>query len=133
MIVADTNLIFYLFVRGQETPQAEKAYLIDPHWIAPSLWESEFRSALVLYLWKGLLDLDEALRHAANAERLMAGRSRSVNSSQVLVLARNSGCSAYDCEFVALAQELGVPLVTSDRRLAAKFKSIAVPLRQFVK
>ncbi len=31
----------------------------------------------------------------------------SVISRHVLTLAEHSGCSAYDCEFVALAQDLG--------------------------
>jgi predicted nucleic acid-binding protein len=32
-------------------------------------------------------------------------------------LAARSACSAYDCEFVALARDLDVRLVTADRRL----------------
>ena len=38
-----------------------------------------------------------------------------------------SHCSAYDCEFVALALELEVPLVTADRQLLRSFPRIAVP------
>jgi predicted nucleic acid-binding protein len=34
-------------------------------------------------------------------------------------------------EFVALAQELGVPLVTSDSALVAKFKPTVVSMRAF--
>jgi len=37
----------------------------------------------------------------------------------------------YDCEFVALAQDLGVPLVTSDQALIAKFKPAVVSMRTF--
>jgi predicted nucleic acid-binding protein len=35
------------------------------------------------------------------------------------------------CEFVALAQDLGVHLVTSDHALIAKFKPTAVSMRAF--
>ena len=63
----------------------------------------------------------------------MQGRESQPDAATVLMLAAQSGCSAYDCEFVALAQDLGVPLVTSDRRLAAKFRPRAIHLREFVR
>jgi len=37
------------------------------------------------------------------------------------LLAASSGCSAYDCEFVAAAQQLDAPLVTADRALRKGF------------
>jgi predicted nucleic acid-binding protein len=57
----------------------------------------------------------------AAAERLLAGREFAVDSAEVLRLAAESGCSAYDCEFVVLAEFLGVPLVSADRRLVERF------------
>ncbi|HVT15253.1 MAG TPA: type II toxin-antitoxin system VapC family toxin [Thermoanaerobaculia bacterium] len=55
-----------------------------------------------------------------------------VETAKVLSLALASGASAYDCEFVALAQELGAILVTADRRLAERFPAVAVELARFV-
>jgi predicted nucleic acid-binding protein len=63
---------------------------------------------------------------------LMQHREFEVPSLQVLDLAAASTCSAYDCEFVALAQNLGVPLVTADRRILGQFPRIAVLLDSFV-
>jgi predicted nucleic acid-binding protein len=48
----------------------------------------------------------------------------------VMSLALESGCSAYDCEYVALARLLSVPLVTEDRQLLAAVADIARPLGQ---
>jgi predicted nucleic acid-binding protein len=131
VIIADTNLIVYLLVRGQHTREAEAVYRKDPKWGAPRLWRSEFRKVLVLYLRRKLVGMEEAFEAMEQAGRLMRGQEFEVESSRVLRLATASGCSAYDCEFVVLAQDLGVPLVTSDRGLVAKFKPTAVSMRSF--
>ncbi len=65
------------------------------------------------------------------AARLMNGMEYTVASLDVLQLVRNSACSAYDCEFVALARDLGVPLVTADRQILREFPKIAISLGEF--
>ena len=40
-----------------------------------------------------------------------------------------SGCTAYDCEFVALADVHQVPLVTVDRRILKTFPKLAISLK----
>ena len=133
MIVVDTNVLVYFLVPSERTKDAEGAFTYDPHWAAPLLWRSEFRNALSLYVRQKALTLAEAVSTAEKAELIMHRGTREVDSREVLRLAVESGCSAYDCEFVALAQELGVPFVTSDRRLAAKFRTTAIHLREFVR
>jgi predicted nucleic acid-binding protein len=49
-----------------------------------------------------------------------------------LDLAISSKCSAYDAEFVVLARDLRVPLVTTDKELLAKFPDIAVAPEMFL-
>lgn len=131
MIVVDTNVIAYLLLGGEKTPQARAALRKDPVWAAPILWQSEFRNVLAMYLRQGQLVLSDALELVAEAESLLSGSEYRVESGQVLSLVAVSPCSAYDCEFVALAQELGVPLVTSDRQLLGAFPSVAVALDSF--
>jgi predicted nucleic acid-binding protein len=65
------------------------------------------------------------------ATRLMQHREYAVTSESVLSLAASSNCSAYDCEFVALAMDLNVPLVTTDRQILSAFADIAIPLDDF--
>ena len=132
MIVADTNLIVYLHVTGERSTQAEQAWRQDPHWAAPWLWRSEFRNVLALYIRNRHLALQAAQRVMAEALDLMAGAEYHVTSSQVLNLAAASGCSAYDCEFVALAQDLGVRLVTTDKPLLKQFPGVAIALDEFI-
>jgi len=131
VIIADTNLIAYLLIRGQHTAEAEAVYRKDPMWAAPRLWRSEFRNVLVLSLRRKLMGIDEAFEAVERAERLMEGQEFEVESSRVLRLAATSGCSAYDCEFVALAQDLGLFLVTSDRALITMFKPTVVSMTTF--
>ena len=75
------------------------------------------------------LTLDLASAIQAEAEDLMTGREYQVPSADVLRLTAESGCSAYDCEYVLLARQLNVPLVTGDRAVLAAFPGIARPLR----
>ena len=131
MIVADTNVMVYLLVRGQRANEADAVYKKDSHWVAPSLWRSEFRNVLTLFVRQKSMGLDEALEAMEKAEQLMMGQDFEVTTSSVLRLAASSGCSAYDCEFAALAQALGVRLVTVDRMLLAKFKPLAISMSDF--
>lgn len=126
MIVADTNLIAYLLVPSEHTEAAERVRAKDGLWIAPPLWRSEFRNVLALYVKHGRLDVGSALELAAAAESMMRGCEVEVDTAAVLRFAAASGCTAYDCEFVVLAQEAGVPLVTSDARLRRAFPRVAL-------
>jgi predicted nucleic acid-binding protein len=131
MIVADTNLIAYLLIPGDHTQAAERVLARDPDWAAPLLWRSEFRNVLTLHIRRRSLSLAESLEIAADAELLMQDKEYEVSSAQVLSLAASSRCSAYDCEFVALAQNLGVPLLTADRDVLTDFPSLAVSVDAF--
>lgn len=131
MIIVDTNIIAYLVIAGAQTAFAERVFVYDPDWAAPLLWRSEMRNLLSLYLRREEMNVTDAKRVMERAELTVAGNEYSVDSGRVLELAGASGCTAYDCEFVALAESLGVPLVTSDKKLLATFRDIAVPLSAF--
>lgn len=128
MLVVDTNVIAYLLLPGVRTEAARALYRRDPSWHAPVLWRSEWRNVLATYLRAGELRLADATTLCAEAESLMTGGEHLVDSAEVLSLAASSRCSAYDCEFVAVARAIGVPLVTTDRQLLAAFPEVAVPL-----
>ncbi len=121
MIVVDTNVLAYLLMDGPETSTAEALLLRDPDWAAPFLWRSEWRSVLAGYMRRGDVDEATALELHAAAEELVRGREYLVDPSHVLSLVAGSPCSAYDCEYVALAETLGVPLMTYDRQVLEAF------------
>lgn len=126
MIVVDNAMIVYLLIPGEYTAQADMVRAKDPDWIAPPLWLSEFRNVLKKYIVGGQLSLGQSLAHAEAAELLMRDRSYSVSSAEVLALVAASGCSAYDCEYAALARAAGLKLVTTNKELLRKFPDTAV-------
>lgn len=128
MIVADTNAAIYLTLGGEFVDAACRWFRADPEWAAPLLWRSEFRNALATQLRRDRLDLAGALRRLREAEQIFADREFAAPSEAVLRLAAASGCSAYDCEFVAVAMELGVRLVTQDAQVLEAFPRVAVRL-----
>ncbi len=128
MIVVDTNVLAYLYLPGDFTPQAEDLLERDPEWAAPILWRSEFRNILAGYMRRGTLTFEQARDLQAEAESLLAGNEHDVDSRQVLELVRDCDCSAYDCEFVALALRLDTKLVTMDAKLLRAFPNRTVML-----
>lgn len=133
MIVADTNLIAYFYLAGPHATAARATHLRDADWVAPRLWRSEFRSVLAKAARSGDLSWAETAEIVEAAEERMLGGEFDVGSAQVLRLAEASPCSAYDCEFVALAKELRVPLVTADRDVLRAFPNVAVSPEAFAK
>ncbi|VAW50354.1 hypothetical protein MNBD_GAMMA06-1206 [hydrothermal vent metagenome] len=125
MIVVDTNIISYLYITGNRSQQSENLLSFDSNWVAPILWRSEFRNVLAQYLRKDLLNIDEILLIIQQAERLLTDHEYEISSAHIMQLVKNSQCSAYDCEFVALAQYLDAPLITADKKIIREFPDIA--------
>jgi predicted nucleic acid-binding protein len=129
VIVADVNLIAYLRIPGDQTDWAEKVLLKDPEWVAPTLWRSEFRNVLAQYFRRGSMNMEFALRCFASTEAHV--QSYTIPSVRVMNMVERSTCSAYDCEYVALAESLGVKLVTADKQICRQFPKIAINLKEF--
>lgn len=128
MIVVDANVIAYLWLPGEWTEAAEALLARDPQWVVPLLWRSEFRSVLAGAVKKKACSLERAIQIAEAAESSLLGREFAVDSARVLTLAADSGCSSYDCEYVALAKELATALVTNDHELLKRHPRVAQPL-----
>jgi predicted nucleic acid-binding protein len=77
---------------------------------------------------------DLMARVRAVRERMMLVQDREFqpHGQHVLRLAEASGCTAYDGEFVAVARDLGVPLVTFDREVVRAFPGTAVDPTDFL-
>lgn len=133
MIIVDTNVVAsLLFDDGASTLVARQVYLRDHSWAIPVLLRSELRNVCWKHVRRGRIDLDQAQALELSADRLLRGSEFTVSGSRVLSLAASSGCTAYDCEFVALAESLDVPLVTWDRAVLVAFAGVAMTPEHFV-
>ena len=128
MIVVDSNVLAYLYLPGEYTAAAEALLEQDPDWAAPILWRSEFRDILAGYMRRKAITFEQAKSLQREAESLLEGAEFEVESSAVLELVRDSDCSAYDCEFIALAMKLDTQLVTMDKKLLRAFPKHAIAL-----
>lgn len=128
MIVVDSNVLAYLYLPGEYTAAAETLLEQDSDWAAPILWRSEFRNILAGYMRRKAITFEQAKSLQREAQSLLEGAEFEVESSAVLELVRDSDCSAYDCEFIALAMKLDTKLVTMDKRLLRAFPKRAIAL-----
>lgn len=97
------------------------------------LWRSEFRNVGTLYLRKGILAYEAVKDAAHRAEELLWGYEEMVESEEVFPLVQKSRCSAYDCEFVALALRLNTNLITYDKKIISEFPDVALKPEQYLK
>ena len=132
MIVADANLLAYLVMPGERSAEAEAVLEKNPTWVAPALWRSELRSVVHKYIVRGDLTIARAVTLLGQLDEVIGGREGDVDAEDVLALASRSKCSTYDCEYVALAKTLGVPLVTTDRAILKAFPAVAMTPAEFL-
>jgi predicted nucleic acid-binding protein len=128
VIVVDSNVLAYLYLPGEYTAAAESLLEHDSDWAAPILWRSEFRNILAGHMRRKAITFEQAKSLQREAESLLEGAEFEVESSAVLELVRDSDCSAYDCEFIALAMKLDTRLVTMDKKLLKAFPNRALAL-----
>lgn len=132
MIVVDTNLIAYAVLPGEHTEAALEVARRDAEWVAPRLWRSELRNVMATAMRVAALKLASAAEAFTAAEDLVADLDRDPPTALCLRLAARGGVSAYDAEFVAAAETLGLRLVTLGRRLARAFPGRALLAEEFL-
>lgn len=131
MIVVDSNVVAYCWLNGPLTAIARRVFARDPEWHVPILWRSELNNTLAGYCLSGAIAWEQALRVLAATQRALEGREHLPSTADVLRVCEMSALSAYDAEFVALARQVGVPLVTEDRAILKAFPDIAVTMEGF--
>jgi predicted nucleic acid-binding protein len=117
VIVVDTSILVSLVIEGDLTDTVMRLRKRDADWVAPILWRSELCNVLATHVRLSRVDLPDAIAHFRAADKAMRGMGYQVEPERVLRMASEHGLTGYDAEFAALALDLGVPLVTTDREL----------------
>ncbi len=126
MIVADTNIIAYLFLESEHTEKARQWLVVDSEWYVPLLWRSGFMNILALYMRRELLSLKQAIAIQRQAAIRLIEYEHQPLAKDVLTLAKQSGCIVNDCEFISTAKTLRCSLLTADKALLQAFPEAAV-------
>jgi predicted nucleic acid-binding protein len=132
MILVDTNLLAYLLLPTPYAAKAEAVLIKDSDWLAPQLIHSEFRNVLLGAVRRNDIARSDADSFLARAQEVITVPEGAIDGPAVFDLAIESGCSAYDCEFVWLARYLRIPLVTADKKVLHAFPGQAVAIEQFL-
>jgi len=132
MIVVDTNVLVYAIVQLPQTAFARQVATVDPDWVVPPLWHFEFTSAVTTLVHGLALSASQAEAAINYAEQLTAGREMSVDQVAVFRAAIAFNLSAYDAQYVALAEMLKIRCVTADARIVRNAPAVAVSISEFV-
>lgn len=131
MIVVDTNVLVYLCTESPYRGAAEGWWARDSEWCVPALALTETANVLLGMVRRGSLDAEAALLACRILQRRLR-QAAPIAAERVLATALASGLSAYDAEFVAVARELGVRLLTHDAAVLRNCPDVAVAVTMLV-
>lgn len=132
MIVADANLIIYLLRDTPFTPSARAVHAKDDDWVVPALWQAEVLNGLLREVRAGYLSIQNAMQAADYAVELLEKNVRKCDHRPVLQIAEESGLTAYDACYVALARTLNIKMVTEDRKIQQACPDTAISMKAFL-
>jgi predicted nucleic acid-binding protein len=128
LIVVDTNIIAYFFIEGDRTTAARLLWEQEQQWGVPRLWRHEYLNVLATYTRAGGASTADVLQLWQTTEEMLTDLEYDVDMEAALNLAITNKISAYDAQFVTLAQTQNTRLVTEDRKLQKCFPSLVISL-----
>ena len=129
MVVVDTNVLAYLLIESDRTKEAQALFAQDSDWRREAFLLVEFSNVLTTYRRIGALSGQQTESLLAEAARRVR-ELLSVPNLQALPCAERFAVSAYDARFLAVADTLGVKLVTEDAKLCAAAPALTRSIAQ---
>lgn len=132
MIVADTNVLAARMLVSELSGCATRLEQLDNVWLVPRLWRYEFLNILATQIKTGRITQPNAASLFERTRQLLETNEHDPDAADVLALVARHRITAYDAHFVALAREVGCPLITEDAELLRKFSGLAFSVDAFL-
>ena len=95
------------------------------------LWRHEYLNVLATFVRNGGATITDGQSLWRRGVDLFGAREQSVDMESALVLATGNRISAYDAQYIALAQQLQTFCVTEDQRLLKIFPTLTRTMQAF--
>jgi predicted nucleic acid-binding protein len=117
VLLVDTNVVAYLLIEGDHSASAQALRRRDADWRSEAFLLVELTNVLASSIATNRMRRALAEDVLAKAITLLDGKLVRIVHTLVLSVAVRYRVTAYDARFLALAQQLGTPLVTEDAKL----------------
>ncbi len=132
MIVVDVNVIAYLLIAGEKTAEARAMRDLDADWLVPDLWRDEFLNILSTYVRHGGTSLETATALWLSAVAQFEGKDTTADPITTLQLAARHQLSAYDAQYLVVAIDHDVRLITEDKAMLKAVPQRCMTMRDFI-
>ncbi len=132
MIVVDANILAYSTIEGTLTPLALQVRKRDPHWRLPGIWRHEILNIFTTYVRQNGLTKEKAVKALEDVYAHIFPNEVELGLVETLEIALQHKISAYDAQYVLLAQKLGVPCVTEDHALRRAAPRLTISMEGFI-
>jgi predicted nucleic acid-binding protein len=119
VLLVDTNIVAYLLIHGTHTEAAQELRQRDSDWRSEAFLLVEFTNVLASSIASRRMSVPLARDFLAKATTLLDGKLIRIAHASALSMAFGYHVTAYDARFLALAQQLGLRLITEDAKLRA--------------
>jgi predicted nucleic acid-binding protein len=131
--VADASAAAAWVLPDEKNPAADLVFdrAMREGFVVPFIWPAEIANLLMMAERRGRIDTAkrrEAASILAGAAAEIDGAEQSTLCSAAALVASQHGLSIYDALYLELAARRGLPLATSDARLAKAARDEGVPL-----
>jgi predicted nucleic acid-binding protein len=132
MIVVDSTIITFLFLEGELTELVKELHRIDSEWISPPILNHEMLNilAVVGIEDQAIAPMEQIWR---DMRALLGSRQQVPDPLRSLHLAIELEVSGYEAQYVALAQQLDIPLVTEEQRLLKHLPDLCLSIEEALK
>jgi hypothetical protein len=132
MIVVDSSVISFLFLEGELTESVKELHRIDSEWITPPILNHEMLNILAVVgtADQAFAPMEEIWR---DLRALLGSRQQVPDPLRSLHLAIELEISGYVAQYVALAQQLNIPLVTEEQRLLEQLPDLCLSIEEALK